>query len=342
MPNLRAALLTTLLLIGAAACGGPRLERFEESRELMGTGFRIVLYAPDAATAEAALVDAWRRIEELEDALSDYDQESELSRLSARSRPRAPAEALEVSDDLWQVLVAAAEVSRETDGAFDVTVGPFVRLWRRAVRQGELPSRERLAEAAEAVGHENLVLDATLRRVHLRAAGMRLDLGGIAKGFALDEALEVLVEHGLGAALVDGGGDLVVGDAPPGRSAWHIELDDGEGRSPLPLELVHCAVATSGDAYRFLELDGMRYSHIIDPRTGLGLTTRTAVSIIAPSAMVADAAASAACVMGPVAGLAWVEQRADLEARFVTAQKAGADACQSSGLAQRMATRTLP
>lgn len=293
----------------AAGCSAPA-ERCEGERAAMGTLFRIVLYAPDAESGARAIEAAFARIAELDAALSDYDQESELSQLSARSAQRTPSGPVPLSPELWTVLGAAQTLARESGGAFDVTVGPYVLLWRRSVRQGELPASERLAQAARAVGHAKLCLDAERRTAELLAPDMRLDLGGIAKGFALDEALRVLRARGIEAALVDGGGDVAVGAPPPGRAGWRVELDplaDPSGARGLRLELAHAAVATSGDAYRSVEIDGRRFSHIVDPATGLGLERRIVAAVVAPLGMRADALATAACVLGTDAALALVE-----------------------------------
>jgi thiamine biosynthesis lipoprotein len=307
------SILRTLALgLACAACGAPgaRLERFSFARPAMGTEFRIVLYAADEARARAASQAAFARIDELERVLSDYDPESEASRL-ARAAPVGVA--VDVSPDLYAVLARAAAVSRASDGAFDVTVGPLVRLWRRAGRQAELPSPERLAEAARAVGYAHLTLSDG--RVALGVPGMRLDFGGIGKGYALDAALAALEARGVTRALVDGGGDVRVGAAPPGRAGWRVEVRalDVSG-APLVLELAHAALATSGDTERYVELAGLRYSHIVDPATGLGLTRRAAASVVAADGATADAWASAACVGGGARALGWAAAQ-DFEVR---------------------------
>jgi thiamine biosynthesis lipoprotein len=329
LPGARVAAAAALL----AACAGPAAvapppERFEYERPELGTLFRLVLYAPDRATADAAAEAAWARIGELDRALSDYDPESELERLSAR----AGSGPVPVSADLWAVLERARSVSIASDGAFDVTVGPLVRLWRRAARQRELPAAEQLASAHAAVGHALVRLDPDVRTAELLHGGMRLDLGGIAKGFVLDEVLRTLARHGVEVALVDGGGDVACSAPPPGRGGWRVRVVPGRGAPEAELELAHAAVATSGDAERGFEIEGRRYSHVIDPRTGAALTSGVAATVIAADGMSADAWASALCVLG-AAGLARLEP--GLEARVVTP---GADppACETAGFGARM------
>ncbi|MCH8961188.1 MAG: FAD:protein FMN transferase, partial [Bacteroidetes bacterium] len=165
------------------------LERYAFSRGQMGTTFNIVLYAPDSVLARRAADAAFARIDTLNQRLSDYLVDSELSRLSATA---GEGRAVPVSDDLWTVLMAAQRMAEQTGGAFDVTVGPLTRLWRWAMRRNRLPPEDRLEQARKAVGYRHLVLDRAARAVGLKKPGMRLDLGGIAKGFAVDEALAVL------------------------------------------------------------------------------------------------------------------------------------------------------
>jgi thiamine biosynthesis lipoprotein len=295
-----------LALLGA--CASAPLRRFEHARPAMGTEFRLAFFARDGSLASAAAEAAFARIAELDRILSDYDAASELSRLGARSDEGPPGASIPVSRDLFALLATAEDVSRASDGAFDLTVGPLSQLWRRARRQEELPAEERLAEALRAVGFEKLVLEREARSVRLLARGMRLDPGGIGKGFALDAALEVLAEHGIERALVVGGGDVAASGAPPGRAGWSVAiagLDSAEparDRAATGLELAHAALSTSGDLVRSFELSGTRYSHILDPRTGRALTERRLASVLAPSAARADAWATALAVLGP-AGL---------------------------------------
>ena len=226
--------LTTAFLISAAPAGAPadeHLQRYRESRPGMGSTFEIIAYAPDEPTARRGLDAAFARIEELNQIFSDYDSESEACRLShAAPMP----EAVPVSAEMFAVLDYSIQLSRQTDGAFDVTVGPVSRLWRRARRQKQLPAPERLREAMAGVGHRHLQLDAGGRKARLAAAGMRLDFGAVAVGFAADEALAVLKQHGLTRVLVNGSGDMALGDPPPGETGWRIGVGSPSAMSPLP------------------------------------------------------------------------------------------------------------
>jgi len=279
----------------------------------MGVPFNIVLYAPDRATANRGFAAVSRRVARLEAIFSDYDSQSEVGRL-CRNSPARQGE--KVSDDLWKVLCRSQSLSARTDGAFDVTVGPLTKLWRRARRRREMPSPERLAEARTPVGYKHVRLDCRHHTVQLLAPKMRLDFGGIAKGYAADEALSELARLGITRALVDASGDIAIGDPPPSKKGWKIgiaPLEPGAEPSRMLL-LANCAVATSGDAFQYVEIDGRRYSHIVDPRTGLGLTTRSSVSIVASDCTTADSLASAVSVLGVKDGLELVEKTSGVSA----------------------------
>ena len=270
-------------------------------RVLLGTRFRLLLHTDDPALADRAAEAAFARVRELDAILSDYDPESEVRRLVREGRGVHP-----VSLDLHRVLREGIDLGERSGGAFDVCAGPLTRLWRRARRRAELPEEEDITRALERVRTSELRCQLDGIGVHLVTDDIDLDLGGIAKGYVVDEALAVLTDHGITSALVDGGGDLAVSGPPPGRSAWRVEVADLPGLQgePLILPLVHGAVATSGDRYQALKLDGLVHSHLLDPRTGRALTDHAAATVLAPTAMVADGLASALCVLDPEEGMA--------------------------------------
>lgn len=282
------------------------LDRYEFVESHMGSDFKIVLYSPDAATARRASRAAFDRVAALDAALSDYRPESELMRLCAR----AGGPPVAVGDDLFFILQRSRAMYERSGGAFDVTVGPVVRLWRRARRDRKLPAPETLARARGLVSSDLMTLDAGARTVRLARPGMKLDLGGIAKGYASDEAVKVLKRLGVSRALVAGAGDIVAGDPPPGRDGWTVAvaaLDTAAGGAGRSLTLRNAAVSTSGDTARYVEIDGKRYSHIVDPATGLGVIDRCAVTVVAPDGATADALDTAVYVLGPERGLPLVE-----------------------------------
>lgn len=284
----------------------PRLERIEFERIEMAVPIKIVIYATDEQSARAAANAAFDRIAQLNTIMSDYDETSELRRLCETA---GSGQAVKVSDELWQVLSRARHLAELTDGAFDPTVGPVVRLWRRARRQRELPSPTRLAAAQDLVGWRMLLLDKENRTVKLEKAGMRLDLGGIAKGYAVAEALGVLRQHGLARAMVNAGGDIGLGDPPPDRPGWQIGVapQPPDNKPSFMLSLSNTAVATSGDMFQHVVIDGKRYSHIVDPRTGVGLINQVAVTVIHPDPTTADGLSTAVSVLGVEKGLELIE-----------------------------------
>lgn len=283
------------------ACG-QQLERFAFDHRQMGTQFRIILYAPDSVKAKTAAEDAFVEIDRLNDIFSDYDEKSELSRLTAFA---GKGEGVSISEEMWILVCQAQRISRKSKGAFDITIGPLSKLWRRAFRQQVFPKMEQILAAKQLVDYRQLVINPGQPRLRLNMAGMRLDAGGIAKGFALDRAMIVLKSHGILHALVDGGGDILVSKAPPGQAGWRFQtstVDANQQLREVHLLFENCAVATSGDTYRYLEWNGKRYSHIIDPRTGLGVSHGALVSVQAPNGMLADALASALSILGPKKG----------------------------------------
>jgi len=268
---------------GQAASG---LERMEESRKCMGTTLRLVVHAPTANAGRRALELAFARAEELNGILSDYQEQSELMRLCAKAGGPPTA----VSRELFTVLESAQELARLSDGAFDVTIGPVTRLWRLARKSKRLPDQADLAAAKTLVGYRMVELTAQGRWVRLAKPEMRIDLGGIAKGFTADELLELLRKEGLPRSLVALGGDITCGDAPPGVKGWEVGIIPvpGEKGEPAKVFLQGRSISTSGDLEQFLEIEGRRYSHIVDARTGIGSTSQAMATVIAPRGIDAD------------------------------------------------------
>lgn len=287
------------------------LSRFEYFRLLMGMKVRIVVYAPDEGMAVDACAAAFRRIAVLDDIMSDYRADSELMRLCAK----AGGPPVKVSPDLFRVLQRAQDVARRSDGAFDATVGPLVALWRRVRKEKRLPTPEELQQAQAIVGWQKLTLDPAAQTAKLAVSGMRLDLGGIAKGYADDCAQAVLRQHGITRALVEAGGDIVVSGPPPGTAGWRIRVPGaGEDGKDLLLTIANRGISSSGDTEQFVEVNGRRYSHIVNPHTGVGLTDRIAVTIVAPDGITGDSLSTAVSVLGAEKGAALAKTYAGVTA----------------------------
>jgi thiamine biosynthesis lipoprotein len=289
-------LVVFIAWLGGCAAREGRLERFEFTRLEMGVKTRVVTYAASQEEAERGAQAAFARVAELDACMSDYRADSELMWLCGNGGP-AP-----VSKDLFIVLMAAQHVSQATCGAFDVSVGPAVALWRKARAEHRLPYPVRVHEAAEQIGWQKIELNPERMTVTLHGLWMRLDLGGIAKGYAAQQAVEVLKKNGQAHCLVALAGDICAGEAPPGEEGWKIEVAPPP-ESPFQvrlrtLVLANACVSTSGDREQFVEIEGKRYSHIIDPRTAMALTNHAQATVVGRDGAVVDAAATALCVLG--------------------------------------------
>jgi len=275
----------------ALALTQPAMERYEFTQAHMGMAVRIVLFASSPEQAEDAARAGFSRFAELDTMLSDYRADSTLNKLLAAAdgtpQPAPP--------EMVEVLAIARRVSVLTEGTFDVTAGPLVRLWRESRKTSVLAPREAIEAARGLVGYRRVFADRTAQTVTI-VPGTRVDLGGIAKGYACDQALLAIHARGVLSALVEAGGDITVSEPPPGRSGWTVSLEHvGQGT----IEVSNCAVSTSGDTEQFVEIGGVRYSHIVDPRTGLGCTTRVQATVIARHGELSDPLATAICILGP-------------------------------------------
>lgn len=258
---------------------------FQYKEPLMGTLFSIQLYAPDQASADNAADAAFAKARQLEKTFSSFDPESELSKLN--SAP--PRQAIPLSLTLYSALQTALDIASKSEGAFDPTLGPYIRLWKRSSSRGELPSAEQLSQARAASGYNKLILKqqcATKSVDH-----MRMDLGGIGKGLAIDAMAAILTKQGIKRFCLSSSSDIFAADPPPQQKAWIIH----HGNSSIPLK--HQAISSSGDKHQHIHIAGISYSHIIDPTTGLGLLHHRQTSIIAPTACLADALATACSIL---------------------------------------------
>jgi len=294
-------------------------------RLVMGTFARLVVIAADPNTANCCIEAALAEIQKVDELMSDYKSDSEISEINRDAFRRA----VKISESTYQVLQRSIEISKLTGGAFDITVGPLVDLLRLAEKKGVSPSKAEIDRAESKVGFEKLKLDSRNRTVKFTVEGMRLDLGGIAKGYAVDKAVEAMQNVRAIGAMVDIGGDIRCFGVPTrGKKNWLIGLQDPNKPDEiitktlplLVLKLTDAAVATSGGYRRFTLIDGKKYSHIIDRRTGISAQGLSSVTIIASDATNADALATAVSVMGDERGLALIETMPGIEAILITTQ----------------------
>lgn len=270
-------------------------EKYSFERELMATRFTIVAYAEDGMAASKAAAAAFALAEKVNSVASDYLPDSELGQLSKKP-VHIP---VSLSPLLYDLLDHSRKLAELTQGAFDPTLAPLTKLWRETRGSKRLPDPQTLQAARAATGWKHFTLDREARSITLLQKNMAFDLGGIAKGYAADLMLESLIAAGIPQSMVTAGGDIRLGDPPPGRDGWNVSVRtfDLKKRDEI-LVLSHAAVSTSGDLHQSVEIDGLKYSHVLNPSTGLGLTRRIAATVIADSGKLSDPIATAACVLG--------------------------------------------
>ena len=304
-------------------------------REIMGTFARIVAVAKQERRARRYIEAGFSELVRIDKMMSDYKPDSELSKVNRG----AFANPVKVSPELFEILQKSVEFSRLSNGAFDITVGPLVDLWHKAGEANIVPDENTLAATRTRVGYEKLILDANGRTVRFAVAGMRLDLGAIGKGYAVDKAVEAMQNRGAIGGMVDSGGNIRCFGVPADTDTWLIGLQNpksagtdtdlpelhgaiGTGEVLMVLKLnpdkIGMAVATSGDYRRFVTIDGKKVSHIVDPNTGASADRLSSDTIIAATAVDADALSTAVNVMGAEKGLALVESLPGVEAILVT------------------------
>ncbi|HEY4338186.1 MAG TPA: FAD:protein FMN transferase [Puia sp.] len=285
------------LLLCLTALGATAQHKYSFTQPAMGSPFTITIATGDSLAAARAATAAFHLADSLNAILSDYIDSSEINRLSAGS---GQGRYVEVSPPLFEILRRAQEAAELTAGGYDITIGPVVRLWRKARKTGIPPSEADIQAALARTGYRYFHLDATQQSVWLEKPGMQLDVGGLGKGFVAAAALRQLKKSGFSKAMVNAGGKIVTGEAPAPQRPWIIGINaPGEKQRLLPiyLSLENNSVATSGDLYQYIEWQGKRYSHIIDPHTGIGLTRRRNVTAIAPDGTTADWLATACSIL---------------------------------------------
>jgi thiamine biosynthesis lipoprotein len=318
-------LLSCTSFVGASqfSCARKGPVKVDSGHQLvMGTFARIVVIAGSQDAGRKCIRAAMAEIRKVDELMSDYKKDSEISKVNTG----AANEPVQVSEPTLEVLQRSVEFSKLTDGAFDITVGPLMDLFRRAKQQGNAPTSEQMAEAKSKVGFEKLMLDRENQTVQFAVEGMRLDLGGIAKGYAIDKAIEAARGSGAHGAMVDIGGDIrCFGSPPEGRQHWLIAVQDpnpdakksGSGLL-FTLKIAGAAVTTSGDYQQYVMIEGKRQSHIMNRQTGKSAEGLSSVTIIADNATDADALATSVTVMGPEKGLALIEERPETEAILIS------------------------
>jgi len=286
-----AALLAASLgwFIAIARAQAQELLRLEASQDAMGTTFTVTLYGEDRDRMEGAAEQAFAELRRLERMLSNYRPSSELSKVNREAAERPVA----VSRELFELLAACLDYSRASEGAFDVTVGPLMRIWGFYRGSGRVPSKEEVGAALTKVGYRHIVLDSEQQTVRFTAPGVEIDPGGIGKGYAVDRMVAILKDHGIRAALVSGSGSSIYAlGAPPGEPrGWEVRIRHprNETQTVETLFLKDQSLSTSGSYEKFFVAEGKTYSHIMDPRTGYPAEGVVSVSVLAPKTLDSEA-----------------------------------------------------
>jgi FAD:protein FMN transferase len=270
------------------------------SQPLLGTFVVVTAYSADREAANRAITAAFDAIRRVDSLMSLHRLDSELARVNTT----AGQQPVKVSDELFFVISNALEIARQTDGSFDPTIGPMTELWGFLWKEHRLPFREEIDGVLPRVNHKLVELDTARRTIRFKTNGVTLDLNGIAKGYAVDCAIEQLRVLGLTNAMVRAGGDLRVTGTPPEKEAWSVQIEDPArtGKRRI-LEVRDAAVSTSGSYENFFFAGGRRYSHILNPRTGLPIEGIASCTVVAPTCLQSDAWATALFVLGPEVAL---------------------------------------
>ena len=273
--------------------------RVEKTRLVMGNvPCTVVLQAANAELAEKAASAAFSAVERVDNACDDFNPESELSRLNATAYARP----FKCSPLLWDIITKCRRYHEISGGAFDITISPLMSLWGFRRKRGELPGEDETKRALESVGFDKLRFDSENKTVAFTVSGMKLDLGGMAKGYAVDLAAEAVLALGVRSGIINLAGNARCLPEPfPGKTKYRVGVENPFDKTSIVdiLDVLDASVATSGDYERFVILDGKRYSHIIDPRTGHPASGEHSATVLTPSASDADALSTTVFVNGP-------------------------------------------
>ena len=306
-----------------AAAAAP-LTTVAETRAMLSTFLTLTVVAESDAGAREHIEAGFERIAELDQELSAYRPDSALAAVNAGAA-RAP---VAVPETLYRALEAGVAWHPRTHGAFDITVGPLIGLWRACGQENRLPTENDFARIRPLLGADRILLDPTARTVRFPVQGMRVDLGGLGKGLIADEAVKALKLRGVRSALVAMSGDIYALGTTAGGRPWRIGVQDprlsrGGGALVTVLELTDRAVSTSGNYERYTEIRGKRYSHIVDPRTGWAADAVSSVTVIGPDTLTTDILDTSLSVLGVGEGLELASRLQGVEALFIVVDEEG-------------------
>lgn len=298
---------------------------YQETRRLMWTDFEIVAYGPVRVRLAEAANTAFEEIDRLDQQMSNYSETSELTEINHNAARREVI----VEKELFDLLKLALDYSRTTDGTFDITVGPLMKAWGFFKGQGRVPEPSELTAVKEQVGFQHVKLNDPAHSIRFDREGVELDLGGIAKGYAVDKAAQILRESGVKAALISSGSSIYAIGAPPGKTGWPIEIRDplAPERSIASIELKDQSISTSGCYEKAFKLGGKTYCHIMDPRTGFPIDGMLSATVITPRGVDAEVFSKVVMVLGVEKAKSCLKQRQEVRAIVYYRQPDGGLGC---------------
>lgn len=295
--NFKYTFLLCAFLLFLTSSATAQLQRFHFSQPKMGSPLNIIFYTTDSLEANKLASGCFVLADSLNAIYSDYLPGSELNRLSNKAGKDS---FVKLSPQLYQIILMSKKASEISDGNFDITIGTLSQLWRKARKTNTFPSQEEVSNAKSFVGFKHIIMDPITHSVKIKQPGLRLDLGGIAKGDVAQKLVDYLRGKGVRHALVDAGGDIAMSAAPPGSPGWKVAVnlpEKGEEFLSKNLLIQNKAVATSGDIYQYIVHNGRKFGHIINPKTGYGITSQRNVTVIAHDGATADWLASACSIL---------------------------------------------
>lgn len=308
--------LTSLIFgfLVAPATSSAEIETIKQARFLMGTLVEITAQGKDPEKLNRAVKRAFAEVKRIEKMMSDREKGSELARINRN----AGMKAVKVSQEILEIITKSIHFSRISQGAFDISWAALAELWDFDQERPVVPPKEKVAESIKLIDYQKIVVDRESSTVFLQVDGMRIGLGGIAKGYAVDRAIQALQQEGVKDAIVNAGGDLRVIGKKDGQP-WRVGIQDPRGRGKLlgVLEITDTSFATSGDYEKYFSEDGIRYHHLLNPKTGFPAQGCRSVTVICASALEADALSTAVFVLGPEAGLKLIEELPGVEALII-------------------------
>jgi len=270
--------------------------RFSYTDQKMGSPFNIIFFTQDSSFANQQAKACFKLVDSLNHIFSNYDATSELSIMNQNAGLRPTT----VSTLMWELLLASKQAYLKSKGSFNISLGPLTLLWRNARHSKQFPSKQQIQSNLLLCQFNTIQFNEHEQSIYLPKKGMQLDFGGIAKGYIAQKVIDFLKTKGVHEALVEAGGDISIGDAPPTKLGWVVGVNEPEQAEQLlqkKLQLHNLSVATSGDVYQFIEHNGLKYSHILNPATGLGVTTLRNVTVIAQDGAIADWLATACSIL---------------------------------------------